>query len=113
MRTAKKKKDKAGRKLGKGGNVGEGLRKTSDLSLRDTSNFVLWEYSVRNIFIIPGLKISQAEASQEEHPPIIPNFGMGSVLVNYYRKKDEKDEYVPKVSIVNGYQTYLTSNMAG
>ncbi|KAF4623776.1 hypothetical protein D9613_002171 [Agrocybe pediades] len=77
VRTAKKKKDKAGRKLGKGGNVGEGLRKTSDLSLRDTSNFVLWEYS-------------------EEHPPIIPNFGMGSVLVNYYRKKDEKDEYVPK-----------------
>ncbi|KAF8973618.1 TAF1 transcription initiation factor TFIID subunit TAF1 [Flammula alnicola] len=77
VRTAKKKKDKAGRKLGKGGNVGEGLRKTSDLSLRDTSNFVLWEYS-------------------EEHPPIIPNFGMGSVLVNYYRKKDEKDEHVPK-----------------
>ncbi|KAF5312301.1 hypothetical protein D9619_002925 [Psilocybe cf. subviscida] len=77
VRTAKKKKDKAGRKLGKGGNVGEGLHKTSDLSLRDTSNFVLWEYS-------------------EEHPPIIPNFGMGSVLVNYYRKKDEKDEHVPK-----------------
>lgn len=35
--------------------------------------------------------------SQEEHPPIIPNFGMGSSLVNYYRKKDEKDDYVPKV----------------
>ena len=49
VRTAKKKKDKAGRKLGKGGNVGEGLRKTSDLSLHDTSNFVLWEYSVRFI----------------------------------------------------------------
>jgi hypothetical protein len=47
VRTAKKKKDKAGRKVGKGGNVGEGLRKTGDLSLRDTSNFVLWEYSVR------------------------------------------------------------------
>ncbi|KAF9460125.1 TAF1 transcription initiation factor TFIID subunit TAF1 [Collybia nuda] len=77
VRTAKKKKDKAGRKLGKGGNVGEGLRKTSDLSLRDTSNFVLWEYS-------------------EEHPPIIPNFGMASSLVNYYRKKDEKDEHIPK-----------------
>ena len=46
VRTAKKKKDKAGRKLGKGGNVGEGLRKTSDLSLKDTSNYVLWEYSV-------------------------------------------------------------------
>ncbi|KAM6498495.1 TAF1 transcription initiation factor TFIID subunit TAF1 [Amanita muscaria] len=80
VRTAKKKKDKAGRKLGKGGNVGEGLRKTSDLSLRDTSNFVLWEYS-------------------EEHPPIIPNFGMGCSLVNYYRKKDEKDEYVPKLDL--------------
>ncbi|TFK36914.1 TAF1 transcription initiation factor TFIID subunit TAF1 [Crucibulum laeve] len=80
VRTAKKKKDKAGRKLGKGGNVGEGLRKTSDLSLRDTSNFVLWEYS-------------------EEHPPIIPNFGMGSALVNYYRKKDEKDEYFPKADL--------------
>jgi hypothetical protein len=46
VRTAKKKKDKAGRKLGKGGNIGEGLRKTSDISLRDTSNFVLWEFSV-------------------------------------------------------------------
>ncbi|KAF5388608.1 hypothetical protein D9757_004600 [Collybiopsis confluens] len=80
VRTAKKKKDRAGRKLGKGGNIGEGLHSTSDLSLRDTSNFVLWEYS-------------------EEHPPIIPNFGMGSVLVNYYRKKDEKDEHVPKFDL--------------
>ena len=79
VRTAKKKKDRAGRKLGKGGNVAEGLHKTTDLSLRDTSNFVLCEYS-------------------EEHPPVVPNFGMGSTLVNYYRKKDDKDEYVPKVS---------------
>lgn len=46
VRTAKKKKDKSGRKLGKGGNVGESLHRTGDLSLRDTSNFVLWEYSV-------------------------------------------------------------------
>ncbi|KAF9076054.1 atypical/TAF1 protein kinase [Rhodocollybia butyracea] len=80
VRTAKKKKDKAGRKLGKGGNIGEGLHSTGDLSLRDTSNFVLWEYS-------------------EEHPPIIPNFGMGSVLVNYYRKKEEKDDHVPKFDL--------------
>ncbi|THH33447.1 hypothetical protein EUX98_g765 [Antrodiella citrinella] len=77
VRTAKKKKDKAGRKVGKGGNVGEGLHSTSDLSLKDTSNFVLWEFS-------------------EEHPPIISNFGMGSILVNYYRKKNDKDEHVPK-----------------
>ncbi|EKM84167.1 hypothetical protein AGABI1DRAFT_67440 [Agaricus bisporus var. burnettii JB137-S8] len=80
VRTAKKKKDKSGRKLGKGGNVGESLHKTGDLSLRDTSNFVLWEYS-------------------EEHPPIISNFGMGSAFVNYYRKKDEKDEYIPKAEL--------------
>jgi transcription initiation factor TFIID subunit 1, fungi type len=46
VRTAKKKKDRAGRNLGKGGNVAEGLHTTSDLSLRDTSNFVLWEFSV-------------------------------------------------------------------
>lgn len=46
VRTAKKKKDKAGRKIGKGGNVGEGLHRTGDLSLRDTSNFILWEFSV-------------------------------------------------------------------
>lgn len=80
VRTAKKKKDKNGRRLGKGANVGDALHRTSDLSLRDTSNFVLWEYS-------------------EEHPPIISNFGMGSVLVNYYRKKDEKDDYVPKADL--------------
>ncbi|KAJ6621101.1 TAF1 transcription initiation factor TFIID subunit TAF1 [Mycena sp. CBHHK59/15] len=80
VRTAKKKKDKAGRKLGKGGNIGEGLRKTSDISLRDTSNFIMWEFS-------------------EEHPPIIQNFGMASSLVNYYRKKDEKDDHVPKYDL--------------
>ncbi|KAF7307124.1 DUF3591 domain-containing protein [Mycena indigotica] len=77
VRHAKKKKDKSGRKLGKGGNIGEGLRRTTDITLKDTSNFVLWEFS-------------------EEHPPIVQNFGMASSLVNYYRKKDEKDEYVPK-----------------
>ncbi|KAI0066428.1 hypothetical protein BV25DRAFT_1820368 [Artomyces pyxidatus] len=80
VRTAKKKKDKAGRKIGRGGNVGESLRKTSDLTLRDTSNYVLWEFS-------------------EEHPPIMSNFGMGSILVNYYRKKNEKDEHVPKLDL--------------
>lgn len=46
VRSAKKKKDKNGRKLTKGGNIGDALRHTGDLSLRDTSNFVLWEYSV-------------------------------------------------------------------
>ncbi|EPQ61382.1 hypothetical protein GLOTRDRAFT_102259 [Gloeophyllum trabeum ATCC 11539] len=80
VRSAKKKKDKAGRSVGKGGNVSEGLHRTSDLSLKDTSNYVLWEFS-------------------EEHPPIMSNFGMGSILVNYYRKKDEKDEHIPKYDL--------------
>ncbi|KAI0652426.1 atypical/TAF1 protein kinase [Trametes meyenii] len=80
VRTAKKKKDRAGRKVGKGGDIGEGLHRTGDLSLRDTSNFVLWEFS-------------------EEHPPIISNFGMGSILVNYYRKKSEKDDHIPKYDL--------------
>jgi len=26
------------------------------------------------------------------------NYGMGTTVVNYYRKKDDKDEFVPKVS---------------
>ena len=47
VRSAKKKKDRAGRKVGKGGNVSEGLHRTADLSLKDTSNYVLLEYSVR------------------------------------------------------------------
>ncbi len=40
---------------------------------------------------------STIRRQQEEHPPIIANFGMGSILVNYYRKKSEKDEHIPKV----------------
>ncbi|KAG8726504.1 hypothetical protein FRC11_015069, partial [Ceratobasidium sp. 423] len=73
VRNLKKKKDKNGRRLV----TNDVLKKTGDLTLKDNSNFVLWEYS-------------------EEHPPVLSNFGMGSVLVNYYRKKDEKDDYVPK-----------------
>lgn len=46
VRSAKKKKDRTGRKVGKGGNVSEGLHRTADLSLKDTSNYALLEYSV-------------------------------------------------------------------
>lgn len=28
------------------------------------------------------------------------NFGMGSILVNYYRKKNEKDDTIPKVRLI-------------
>lgn len=79
VRGAKKKKDKAGRKITRG-DLTEGLRFTSDISLRDTSTFVLLEYS-------------------EEYPAVLSNFGMGSILVNYYRKRNEADEYVPKLDV--------------
>ena len=50
---------------------------------------------------------------QEEHPPIIPNFGMGSVLVNYYRKKDEKDDHLPKVFHVSCPKNSMYSTSTG
>ncbi|CED83739.1 Transcription initiation factor TFIID, subunit TAF1 [Phaffia rhodozyma] len=80
VKSAKTFKDKVGRKLGKGGDIAEGLRKPGDLTLKDTSSFVLWEFS-------------------EEHPPIMSGFGMGSVLVNYYRKTDDNDEFVPRLDL--------------
>lgn len=50
---------------------------------------------------------------QEEHPPIIQNFGMASSLVNYYRKKDEKDDHVPKVGsfFVRAFRSNAVNSM--
>ncbi|GAA5893262.1 histone acetyltransferase [Sporobolomyces salmoneus] len=75
----KKKKDKFGNKIKKSDGA-EGLRGMADITLKDTSNFVLWEYS-------------------EEHPPVISNVGMGSIIVNYYRKKDPQDSFIPRLEI--------------
>lgn len=52
---SKKKKDKAGRKIRKG-EGGENLRHMSDITLKDTSNFALWEYSVS---FVPGLETKE------------------------------------------------------
>jgi hypothetical protein len=54
VKTAPKLKDKSGRKLGKGGDFGEGLRKTGDLTLKDTSKLVMWEYSVSTGLLCRG-----------------------------------------------------------
>ncbi|CAG8722961.1 7055_t:CDS:2, partial [Dentiscutata heterogama] len=35
----------------------------------------------------------------EEYPPILSNIGMGSLLLNYYRKTDPYDTYVPELSV--------------
>ena len=53
---------------------------TKDLSLADNSNVLLLEYS-------------------EEYPTMMSNFGMGSRLVNYYRKKNLEDNARPKLDI--------------
>jgi transcription initiation factor TFIID subunit 1 len=68
VRSAKKKKDKTGRRLGRGSNVGENLRRTGDLSLRDTSNFVLWEFSVSFRFSICHLTLKFVGGRKNTHP---------------------------------------------
>lgn len=64
----------------RGKDVQEVLSTTKDLSLSDGSNFILLEYS-------------------EEYPPVMSNFGMGSRLINYYRRKGPDDESRPKLEV--------------
>ncbi|WOO83710.1 Putative transcription initiation factor TFIID subunit [Vanrija pseudolonga] len=58
----------------------ERFKTTKDLSLTEKGPFVLLEFS-------------------EEYPPIMSGYGMGTTIVNYYRKKDDKDEHVPKLDL--------------
>ncbi|EEP76176.1 conserved hypothetical protein [Uncinocarpus reesii 1704] len=53
---------------------------TKSLSLADNSHVLLLEYS-------------------EEHPMMMSNFGMGSRVINYYRKKNAEDSMRPKGEI--------------
>ncbi|KAI3650202.1 hypothetical protein MP228_004940 [Amoeboaphelidium protococcarum] len=59
--------------------VTEVLSSAKDLTLKDNSDFVLMEYS-------------------EEYPPLVSNVGMGSFIMNYYRKTEEKDPFIPKLA---------------
>ncbi|KAG0164678.1 hypothetical protein DFQ30_009546 [Apophysomyces sp. BC1015] len=68
------------RKKDKKKGYADAMRSTKDLSLKDNSPFVLLEYS-------------------EEHPHIISNMGMGTLIINYYRKTEPKDEFVPSSDI--------------
>lgn len=63
---------------------GEMMRTPKDITLKDTSRYILVEYS-------------------EEYPPVMQNIGMASLVYNYYRKKDEKDNYVPKLDNGGAY----------
>lgn len=77
------------------------MRTSKDLTLKDNTYFTLLEYSVRRVtcdwqcndLTCPGANIE----FQEEYPPIIPNIGMGSLFINYYRKRDPEDTYIPSV----------------
>ncbi|OZJ06220.1 hypothetical protein BZG36_00761, partial [Bifiguratus adelaidae] len=71
--TKKKKKDKKK-------DATQLMRSSRDISIKDNIPFVLFEYC-------------------EEYPPIIQNIGMGSYLINYYRKKDPKDNHIPQSDI--------------
>lgn len=81
VRKEKRRKDESRPRSKK--DVSQLLRSTRDLTLKDTSPFVLYEYS-------------------EEYPPVMSNLGMGSLLVNYYRKRDARDEHIPKLDLGEG-----------
>lgn len=68
------------RKKDKGKDIKESFRRTKDLSLGDTAQFYMFEYS-------------------EQQPLILNNFGMGSKIVNYYRQKSDSDTFRPKCAI--------------
>jgi hypothetical protein len=71
VKQRKKKKDK-------GKHISQLLNKTSDLTFGDSAQFLMLEYS-------------------EEFPLVLSNFGMGSKLINYYRKKNAEDTTRPKL----------------
>lgn len=73
LKMRKKKKDR-------GKTPQEIFSKTSDLTVADTGTIIAMEYS-------------------EEAPGILSNFGMGSKLINYYRKEKEDDNSRPKAPL--------------
>lgn len=68
------------RKHLKGLSTQEIFKESKDLSLADNSTAMLLEYS-------------------EEHPTVLSNFGMGSRIINYYRRRDHDDQSRPKNDI--------------
>lgn len=76
-----RKPSKVRKKDWKGKSVIEVFKTSKDLSLNDNSTVVLFEYS-------------------EQYPIMMSNFGMGSRVINYYRRKDQyEDEKLDKAEI--------------
>lgn len=61
---------------------------TKELTMADRHPIVLVEYS-------------------EERPPVLNKYGMGSVITNYYRKKDEQDESFTQPNTAASYNPML------
>lgn len=61
---------------------------TKELTMADRHPIVLFEYS-------------------EQRPPVMSSYGMGSVITNYYRKKDEQDESFTQPNTLPSYNTML------
>ncbi|KAJ2467251.1 hypothetical protein GGI03_001663, partial [Coemansia sp. RSA 2337] len=64
----------------RGKHSGETPWAAKDVTLRDSADCILVEYC-------------------EEYPLVVSNVGMGSVVVNYYRKRHAADHSFPKVSL--------------
>ena len=73
LKQRKKKKDR-------GKSTHDLFGKSSDLTLSDSGTLVGMEYA-------------------EEYPQILSNFGMGSKLINYYRKEKDDDNSRPKAQL--------------
>lgn len=73
LKVRKKKKDR-------GKTPQEIFRRSADLTSADSGSIIAMEYS-------------------EEYPSILSNFGMGSKLINYYRKETEDDNSRPKAPV--------------
>lgn len=73
LKLRKKKKDR-------GKTSQEIFTKTSDLTATDSGSIICMEYA-------------------EEYPHVLSNFGMGSKLINYYRKEREDDNSRPKAPL--------------
>ncbi|RYP11014.1 hypothetical protein DL764_000311 [Monosporascus ibericus] len=71
-----RKPSKVKKKDWKGKSVTEVFKTSKDLTLNDNSTVVLFEYC-------------------EQYPIMMSNFGMGSRVINYYRRKDHYEEEKP------------------
>lgn len=73
LKVRKKKRDR-------GKTPQEIFAKTGDLTVADTATMVAMEFA-------------------EEYPPVVQNFGMGSKIINYYRKETKDDLARPKAPL--------------